>query len=247
MLHVIEEIFALLLAVLSFFIYRKKTQHKKENVSNVWLVDKEHRMETPNKYCTEYKKHLIKPVEAVIVHGTATGSTVAALNWLTNEDAQASAHFIIGKDGTVWQLASLDDRCWHAGGRTSKLFEQGNVNGRTIGIELVNWVKLDWDDKVGSWKTWTGKTFRGFALADGEDGGVIPDVEDASVGWAIYPKEQLDACRKIIHQIGLYHHQIKDDWEERVLGHCDVDPTRKVDPSPRGVFPFASILPKNGP
>ncbi len=140
-------------------------------------------------------------------------------------------------------MGSLDDRCWHAGGRTSKLFGKGNVNGRTVGIELVNWVKLDWDDKQGSWKTWTGKTFRGFMLQEGEDGAVIPDPDNAHIGWEMYPNVQLQACRELIYKIGLYHHKVKDDWAKAVLGHCDVDPTRKVDPAPRGIFPFDGIIP----
>ena len=58
----------------------------------------------------------------------------------------ASAHFVVGRDGSMAQLCELDDTAWHAGG--GALPDEGTgplrkprpwlMNRRSIGIELCN-------------------------------------------------------------------------------------------------------------
>ena len=47
-----------------------------------------------------------------------------------------SAHYLIGRDGRLWQLVEEDMRAWHAGAGDWR--GQGDVNSRSIGIELDN-------------------------------------------------------------------------------------------------------------
>lgn len=47
----------------------------------------------------------------------------------------ASAHFLIGRDGEIWQLVDLDKQTYHAG--ASILNGRDNCNNWTLGIELV--------------------------------------------------------------------------------------------------------------
>jgi N-acetyl-anhydromuramoyl-L-alanine amidase len=47
---------------------------------------------------------------------------------------QVSAHFLIRRDGQLWQFVSCDDRAWHAG--ISSFQGQDNCNDFSIGIEL---------------------------------------------------------------------------------------------------------------
>lgn len=47
---------------------------------------------------------------------------------------QVSAHFLIRRDGTLWQFVSCDDRAWHAG--HSHYRGRDNCNDDSIGIEL---------------------------------------------------------------------------------------------------------------
>jgi N-acetyl-anhydromuramoyl-L-alanine amidase len=47
---------------------------------------------------------------------------------------QVSAHFLIRRDGQLWQFVSCDDRAWHAG--VSSFQGQDNCNDFSIGIEL---------------------------------------------------------------------------------------------------------------
>jgi N-acetyl-anhydromuramoyl-L-alanine amidase len=47
---------------------------------------------------------------------------------------QVSAHFLIARDGALWQFVSCDDRAWHAG--ASSFQGRENCNDFSIGIEL---------------------------------------------------------------------------------------------------------------
>ena len=76
------------------------------------------------------------PVSMVVLHYTGMPSAEAALERLCDRDAGVSAHYLIDEDGTVTQLVDEDMRAWHAG----KSFWRGigDVNGASVGIELVN-------------------------------------------------------------------------------------------------------------
>lgn len=72
----------------------------------------------------------------VVLHHTAMKSATAALRRLCDRDAQVSAHYLIGADGTVWQMVEDDLRAWHAGaGEWAGL---DDINSRSIGVELDN-------------------------------------------------------------------------------------------------------------
>lgn len=48
--------------------------------------------------------------------------------------AQVSAHFMIARDGALWQFVSCDQRAWHAG--ASAFQGRDNCNDFSIGVEL---------------------------------------------------------------------------------------------------------------
>src|SRR5271157_4835125 len=56
-------------------------------------------------------------VKYLIMHGTAGGVSAQAVatNVFANPNAQASAHYVIGQDGTVVQCVSLSDAAWAEG------------------------------------------------------------------------------------------------------------------------------------
>lgn len=60
----------------------------------------------------------------------------AALERLCDPQAEVSAHYLIGADGTVWQMVDEAMRAWHAG--TGQWGDVVDVNSRSIGIELDN-------------------------------------------------------------------------------------------------------------
>ena len=72
----------------------------------------------------------------VVLHYTAMDSAEAALERLCDPVFEVSAHYLIGGDGRLWQLVPEEMRAWHAG--AGEWAGQGDVNSRSIGIELDN-------------------------------------------------------------------------------------------------------------
>ena len=72
----------------------------------------------------------------MVLHYTAMRGAEAALQRLCDPAAEVSAHYLIGADGTVWQMVREADRAWHAG--AGQWAGQGDINSRSIGIELDN-------------------------------------------------------------------------------------------------------------
>jgi N-acetylmuramoyl-L-alanine amidase len=76
------------------------------------------------------------PIDTLVVHYTGMQTCQAAVDRLCDTDAQVSAHYLIDEDGTVYRLVDEDKRAWHAG--VSWWRGAMDINGRSIGIELVN-------------------------------------------------------------------------------------------------------------
>ncbi|AUQ73858.1 Negative regulator of beta-lactamase expression [Phaeobacter piscinae] len=74
--------------------------------------------------------------ELVVLHYTAMEQAEAALARLCDPQYEVSAHYLIGADGTLWQMVREADRAWHAG--AGEWCGQGDINSRSIGIELDN-------------------------------------------------------------------------------------------------------------
>lgn len=72
----------------------------------------------------------------VVIHHTAMHTAEAALARLCAPEAEVSAHYLIGEDGRVWRLVDEAARAWHAG--AGAWGGVGDVNSRSIGIELAN-------------------------------------------------------------------------------------------------------------
>ncbi len=72
----------------------------------------------------------------VVIHYTAMNSAKAALDRLCDPASEVSAHYLIGGDGTLWQMVREQDRAWHAG--AGEWEGQTDINSRSIGIELDN-------------------------------------------------------------------------------------------------------------
>ena len=72
----------------------------------------------------------------IVLHYTAMSSAAAALERLCDPLAEVSAHYLIGNDGTLWQLVDEEMRAWHAG--AGEWRGQDDINSRSIGIELDN-------------------------------------------------------------------------------------------------------------
>jgi N-acetylmuramoyl-L-alanine amidase len=76
------------------------------------------------------------PIDILLLHYTGMKSAEAALARLCDPAAKVSAHYCIAEDGTCTRLVDEAKRAWHAG--VSAWAGERDINGRSIGIELVN-------------------------------------------------------------------------------------------------------------
>jgi len=91
-------------------------------------------VERPSPNCGPRPKGV--PVDMLVIHYTGMETAEAALDRLCDPAAQVSAHYVIDEDGTVYRLVDEAMRAWHAG--VAAWRGETDVNGRSIGIELVN-------------------------------------------------------------------------------------------------------------
>lgn len=75
-------------------------------------------------------------IDMLVLHYTGMKTADEALARLCDTSARVSAHYTVGTDGRVFFHVPEERRAWHAG--VSFWAGDTNVNGRSIGIELVN-------------------------------------------------------------------------------------------------------------
>ena len=80
-------------------------------------------------------------ISHIILHYTDMSDCDAALARLCDPQAKVSAHYLIRRDGQIFQLVDEANRAWHAG--VSYWRGQTDMNSASIGIEL------DYDGHVG--------------------------------------------------------------------------------------------------
>lgn len=176
---------------------------------------------TPNKsgkYIPQY----------LVMHYTAATQAKGSVDWFLNREAQASAHLIIGRDGSIIQFAPFDIITWHAG--ISNWNGLVKMNKYSIGIELVNGGRLA--RSGGVWMCPVDKK----AVAETEV--IIAKHKNDTVenGWQSYTDVQLEAAIEVAG-ILVKTYNLKD-----VVGHEDIAPHRKSDPGP--AFPMSSFRSK---
>lgn len=160
----------------------------------------------------------------LVMHYTASSSTDAAVRWLTDPEASASAHLLVGRDGTVTQLLPFDRVAWHAG--RSSWEGLSGLNRHSIGIELDNAGRLE--RKGGAWQAWFGERY-----PDEEVMEAVHKHETTPSGWHVFPAEQIAAALEAALSI-VRTYDLLD-----VIGHDDIAPGRKSDPGP--AFPLSSF------
>jgi N-acetylmuramoyl-L-alanine amidase len=74
-------------------------------------------------------------IDCVVLHATAGGLS-GTLAWFANPDSGVSAHYVVAKDGRVFQMVEERDLAHHAG--ASQFQGKDNFNDFSIGIEMVN-------------------------------------------------------------------------------------------------------------
>lgn len=76
-------------------------------------------------------------VDTIVLHHTASSNMKGVVKWFASPESRVSAHFTVGKDGSIVQHVNTFYRAWHAG--ASRLPDgTPNVNNMSVGIEIVN-------------------------------------------------------------------------------------------------------------
>lgn len=87
----------------------------------VWSGGKLVHANVADKINSKIEKGKLSSVSAIVVHQTGGATAESALN---SYDAGVNgAHFLIDKDGTIYQTARIDQKCWHVGNIRSKCQE----------------------------------------------------------------------------------------------------------------------------
>jgi N-acetylmuramoyl-L-alanine amidase len=79
----------------------------------------------------------------IVIHYTGDNNAEGGLSWLCSSKSGVSAHLVIDKDGTIYQILPFNIQAWHAG--KSSYNGRSNVNGFSIGIENVG-IGDEWPD-----------------------------------------------------------------------------------------------------
>jgi N-acetyl-anhydromuramyl-L-alanine amidase AmpD len=74
-------------------------------------------------------------VDTIVLHHTAGGSLAGTVAWFADPESRVSAHFTVGRDGSIVQHVSTFQRAWHAGASRDP-FGRASVNGFSVGIEI---------------------------------------------------------------------------------------------------------------
>ncbi|MCP3135745.1 peptidoglycan recognition protein family protein [Pyxidicoccus xibeiensis] len=76
-------------------------------------------------------------IDTIVLHHTASNDGKADMAWMRNPKSKVSAHYMVDRDGKIYQLVGDDKRAWHAG-KGELHGVPSDINSRSIGIELVN-------------------------------------------------------------------------------------------------------------
>ncbi|MFZ6011276.1 MAG: N-acetylmuramoyl-L-alanine amidase [Bacteroidota bacterium] len=158
-----------------------------------------------------------KMPDTIVIHYTAGRDAETSAKYLADPKVEASAHLVIGRDGTIFQLASFKHITWHAG--VSHYQDRKGLNKYSIGIELDNAGPLI---KTGNvYKSWFGGTYS-------EDQVVFATHrnENQPRYWHTYTEVQISVCEEICRAL------IEKYGITKILGHEEISVGRKTDPGP---------------
>jgi N-acetylmuramoyl-L-alanine amidase len=89
----------------------------------------------PNSWWEGFEPFRIQPLSTLLLHHTAMDDDEACLSLFLDPASFVSSHFLVGRDGRLYQLVSLEHRAWHAG--WSYLHGRSVVNRTSVGVEIT--------------------------------------------------------------------------------------------------------------
>lgn len=181
------------------------------------------------------RDHFDNKFQGTITHYDALGSAARTVAGFTSSATGASTHFVIDRNGDIYQLASIHDRTWHAGQNANEWSETGGwftmPNGEKtkspnqwfLGIDLSNWGYLT--KTAQGYITWAKQKFSGPVFID-----------SSNRPWEAYTTEAInsycDLQLALAIELGLE--------AEMNIRHQDSAPKNKLDPGP--ALPFHDLI-----
>lgn len=166
--------------------------------------------------------------DAIIIHFTGGASAESSVSWLCNQQAKASAHVVVARDGSITQLVPFNTVAWHAG--VSSYGERSGYNKFSIGIEIDNPGRLK-KTEGSLYQASFGRTYTPDQVIK-----AIHRNEHAESYWLAYSEAQIqavfDLCAALCATYGI----------REILGHEEIAPGRKDDPGP--AFPLDRLRQK---
>jgi N-acetylmuramoyl-L-alanine amidase len=165
--------------------------------------------------------------DTIIIHFTAGRDAQSAIKTLIDPKVKASAHLMVGRDGSVTQLVPFNEACWHAG--KSAYDGRVGLNDFSIGIEIDNAGRLE---KQGDgYFSWFGKQYPREEVFEG-----VHRNESEPTFWHRFQERDIETVREICSLL------IRAYGIRFILGHEEIAPGRKTDPGP--AFPSGSFAGK---
>ncbi|SHI63510.1 N-acetylmuramoyl-L-alanine amidase [Lutispora thermophila] len=156
----------------------------------------------------------------MIVNHITEGSFEGSVSWLCNPKSQASAHFVVAKDGRIVQLVELKDSAW-ANGTSTDISKNNHCSKSTL--EKVRFRKTNANYYTISIE------HEGFS---GQGQGRLTDIQLEATIWL---------HRYIINEVKrIYGIEIPLD-RDHIVGHYQIDPIRKPN-CPGQNFQFQEII-----
>lgn len=177
----------------------------------------------------------LKSLRFIVMHYTAGGSGAGSRDYmmLSPKEKQArlgreklvyaSAHLVVDRDGSIWQIVPFDRKARHAG--VSNWKNLTSLNQYSVGIEIANY---GWLNRQGDGSYKRPETPR-FAAEDVMVG-PMPNGTEIK-GWENYPDAQLEAVERVTGALLDKYPSITE-----IVGHQEIAPGRKFDPGP--AFPL---------
>lgn len=156
----------------------------------------------------------------LVIHFTAGAFAQSSITWWRRLNNGVCAHFVIDRDGTIYQCRPCNRTAGHAGSSRWKDPKTGityvGLNSCTIGIELANGGDAH-PERFSKLPP---------TIARHKNGGPHKP-------WETYPSAQIAAC-EMLSKLLVDRYNLDD-----VVGHEDISPNRKSDPGP--AFPMLKL------
>lgn len=89
----------------------------------------------PNSWWEGEMPSKVEPVSSIVLHHTSFATDEGTVRYFLDPKSFVSSHFLVGRDGRLFQFVSLEHRAWHAG--RSYLHGRQALNRTSIGVEIT--------------------------------------------------------------------------------------------------------------